>query len=77
MSNIVARHYASSLDRSIVETLAYFDVFDFPVREEELHRYLHGLRAPVTDLRNALRSLEASGESPPRTASMSSLAGSS
>lgn len=30
----------SSLERAVLETLAYSDVFDFPLRLDELHRYL-------------------------------------
>ncbi len=30
----------TSLDRAILETLAYSDVFDYPLRLNELHRYL-------------------------------------
>ncbi|MCL4531259.1 MAG: hypothetical protein M1282_17865 [Chloroflexi bacterium] len=35
----------TSLERAILETLAYSDVFDYPLRLDELHRYL---TAPAT-----------------------------
>jgi hypothetical protein len=34
-----------TLERAILETLAYFDIFDYPLRRDELFRYLHGVRA--------------------------------
>ena len=45
-----------ALERAIVETLTYFDVFDYPLRPSELHRYLHGLHATSASLERVLRS---------------------
>ena len=61
MNNIVARDFPSPLERSVLETLAYFDVFDFPVCQPDLHRYLHCMPVTTADLPDALHSLLASG----------------
>lgn len=45
-----------TIESAILETLAYFDVFDYPLRLEELHRYLHRLPTTTTDVQGALRS---------------------
>ncbi len=42
-----------SIERAVLETLAYSDLFDFPLRIEELHRYLP-LPAGLTDLTDTL-----------------------
>lgn len=51
----------TSLERAILETLAYSDVFDYPLRINELHRYL---TTPVTleELTAALSNLDDSVE---------------
>jgi hypothetical protein len=46
-----------SVERAIVETLAYSDIFEHPLRLEELHRYLP-VRAEVGELPLALKSLQ-------------------
>lgn len=43
----------SSLDRAILKTLAYSDIFDQPLRLEEMHRYLP-VRASLDELPAAL-----------------------
>ncbi len=45
-----------SLEHSVLETLAYADVFDYPLRLEELHRYLTVSAAPE-ELNEALSNL--------------------
>lgn len=47
---------SSSLERAILETLAYSDIFDYPLRLEELHRYLT-CPAEIIDLPPALARL--------------------
>jgi len=44
------------LERSILETLAYSDIFEYPLRLRELHRYLP-IRAKIEQLPFALESL--------------------
>lgn len=46
-----------SLERAILETLAYSDIFEHPLRLEELHRYLP-VRADVAELPSALEALQ-------------------
>jgi hypothetical protein len=47
-------NYSSSLDRAILETLAYSDVFDYPLTLNELHRYLT-YPATLEEVRNCLQ----------------------
>jgi hypothetical protein len=42
-----------SIEKAILETLAYSDIFDYPLRVDELHRYLR-LRATPDELRSVL-----------------------
>jgi hypothetical protein len=44
------------LEAALLETLAYFDVFDYPLRLEELQRYLHGYLVTPTAFDDGLRS---------------------
>ena len=44
----------SALDRAIFSTVAYRDVFEFAPTIGEIHRYLHGVRCPEKDVRQAL-----------------------
>lgn len=48
--------FNGTLERSILETLAYSDIFDSPLRLDELHRYL-SVRAEVGQLTQALNPL--------------------
>lgn len=57
------------LDRAIYSTVAYRDVFEFPVSIAEIHRYLHGRRCTLEEVAVALsngpfreRYLETDGE---------------
>jgi hypothetical protein len=44
----------AALERAIVETVAYADVFEFPLTTDELHRYLIGVQAGRGAVREAL-----------------------
>ncbi len=43
----------NSLERAILETLAYSDIFEYPLRADEVHRYLP-LRANLDDVQSGL-----------------------
>jgi hypothetical protein len=45
-----------ALERAIVQTVAYADVFDYPLTADEVHRYLIGLPANRATVRGALSS---------------------
>jgi hypothetical protein len=45
---LATRHFVS-LEHSVLETLAYSDIFDFPLRVEEIHRY-SSLSVDLSDL---------------------------
>ncbi|MGI9147384.1 MAG: hypothetical protein ACR2IK_12650 [Chloroflexota bacterium] len=44
----------ASLERAIVQTVAYADVFDYPLTTEEIHRYLIGVPASRAAVRAAI-----------------------
>ena len=50
------------LRQAILATLAYSDLFDYPLRVEEVHQYLYGLRADLARVREGLRFLVTEGE---------------
>jgi len=59
----------NTLDRAIYSTVAYRDIFHFPVTLGEIHRYLHGVRCSPEEVLAALsssplleRHLESDGE---------------
>ena len=45
-----------SLERAIVEAVAYADVFDYPLTADEVHRYLDGVSATRAGVSTALSS---------------------
>lgn len=45
------------LERAVLRTVAYGDVFDAPVTVEEIHRYLEGLQASLAEVEAALADL--------------------
>jgi hypothetical protein len=47
-------HTHAALERAIVQTVAYADVFDYPLTLDEVHRYLIGVPASRGSLRAAL-----------------------
>ncbi len=57
MTSGIAYLRSTSLDAAVLETLAYFDVFDFPPRAEEIHRYLHGMSTSLDAVQDALEHL--------------------
>lgn len=46
-----------SLEEAILRTLAYSDIFDYPLTLQELHSYLHGVSATIEEVREYLSSL--------------------
>lgn len=52
---------AASIDRAVVSTVAYGDVFDYPLDAFEVHRYLHGVRATAEATAGALARSVAEG----------------
>jgi hypothetical protein len=40
----------SGLRRAILNTVVYADIFDYPLRLDEIHRYLTGVRIPLEEL---------------------------
>ena len=36
---------AAVIEQAVLRTVAYGDVFEYPLRDSEVHRYLHGVRA--------------------------------
>lgn len=48
--------FTGDLERAILETLAYSDIFEYPLRLKELHRYLP-MRADIEQVSSALTAL--------------------
>ncbi len=46
----------STFESAIYSTIAYRDVFDFPVTLAEIHRYLHGVHCGPSDILDAISS---------------------
>lgn len=47
----------AAVDRAAIQAVAYGDVFDWPLRPSEVHRFLIGARATPAEVRAALRRL--------------------
>ncbi|MBB6254195.1 nucleotidyltransferase domain-containing protein [Nitrospirillum iridis] len=47
-------HAMNKLETAIYSTIAYRDIFHFPVSVFEIHRYLHGIRCTLGDVQHAL-----------------------
>ena len=45
----------SPLQQAILATVTYRDLFDYPVTDAEIHRYLHGISCGLDEVRTALR----------------------
>jgi hypothetical protein len=43
------------LEQAILKTVAYGDIFQYPLTEEQIHRYLIGMKSTPHAVRNALR----------------------
>jgi hypothetical protein len=63
------------LERAIVQTVAYADVFDYPVTADEIHRYLVGVAASRSDVQAALSNGRLAPEVLTRSGRFFSLAG--
>src|SRR5690242_6496231 len=50
-----------AIDRAVLRTVAYADVFDYPLQALEVHRYLHGTAATVEATEVALAACSALG----------------
>lgn len=55
------REPAAALEQAVISTLAYSDVFGYPLTLEETHRYLHGVAADSATVRAALDTLVRDG----------------
>ena len=55
------RPAATAIERAVLQTVAYGDVFDYPLRADEVHRYLHGVPSTVEATAASLAKWSASG----------------
>lgn len=54
----VSRSHQNSLEEAIFSTVAYRDVFDFPLSLDEIHRYLHWHRCSAAEVAEALEATD-------------------
>ena len=47
-TNIV--EHLTALSKAILETVVYFDIFDYPVSPSEIHKYLHYSSGSLRDI---------------------------
>lgn len=52
----------TELERAILATITYRDLFDYPVTIAEIHRYLHGIHCDQDSVRVALQNPEFTGD---------------
>jgi hypothetical protein len=45
---------AAEIDRAVLKTVAYADIFEYPMRDTEVHRYLHDIQATPAQTAEAL-----------------------
>ena len=55
-SIVLSTMLTGTTERAVLETLAYSDIFDYPLQRKELYRYLP-MRVELDELPVALRSL--------------------
>jgi len=55
-SIVLVKMYPGGIERAILETLVYSDIFGYPLRLDEIHRYLP-VRAQLEELPSAMESL--------------------
>ena len=46
MSDVAIQYRGSLLQQEIINTLLYFDIFNYPLRVEEVHRFLKSKHNP-------------------------------
>ncbi|HJR79436.1 MAG TPA: hypothetical protein VJ821_05135 [Anaerolineales bacterium] len=46
--------FSDELSRAVLQTVAYADIFDYPLTAHEIHRYLTGVRASVEEVQEML-----------------------
>ena len=54
LSEVWPNHQSEIIERAIVLTVAYADVFDYPLTIREIHRYLIGVQTSLETVSNAL-----------------------
>ncbi|MGH2544057.1 MAG: hypothetical protein ACRDIB_14755, partial [Ardenticatenaceae bacterium] len=53
---------AAEIDLAVLRTIAYADVFDYPLAADEVHRYLVGVPATAGTVQASLRAQVGRGE---------------